>query len=79
MRALVPCGAPLIALTATATKSMRLDICRKLEMTDCKLICVLPDQPNIYYVNDIVADMSILADRLKACTSSDTAKDSKLL
>ncbi len=67
LRALVPCGAPLIALTATATKSMRLDICKKLEMTDCKLICVLPDRPNIYYEvlrrNDIVADMSILADR----------------
>jgi superfamily II DNA helicase RecQ len=66
----VPFGAPLIALTATVTKPMRLDICKKLEMMDSKLIYAPPNRPNIYYEvvgrNDIEQDMSLLAAQLKA-------------
>lgn len=66
----MPFGAPLIALTATVTKAMRLDIGNKLEMTGSKLIYEPPDRPNIYYEvvsrNDIVQDMSPLAACLKA-------------
>ena len=32
IRALLPSGAPVLAATATATKAIREDICRKLEM-----------------------------------------------
>lgn len=33
IRAFVPSGTPLLAVTATVTKAMRLDICNRLEMT----------------------------------------------
>ena len=66
----MPLGAPLIALTATVTKAMRLDICKKLEMTDSTLVYAPPNRPNIYYKvvgkNDIEQDLSPLASRLKA-------------
>ena len=66
----MPLGAPLIALTATVTKAMRLDICMKLEMTDSTLVYAPPNRPNIYYKvvgkNDIEQDLSPLSSRLKA-------------
>lgn len=69
IRALVPSRTPLIALTATATKPMRLDICRRLEMSACRYIFVSPDRPNIYYEAlprvDIRTDLSAIANEFK--------------
>ena len=70
IRALVPSGTPVIALTATVTKIMRADICKKLELSGCKLIRASPNRPNIYYEvvhrQDVKEDMSLLANQLKA-------------
>lgn len=69
IRALVPSGTPLVALTATATKPMRLDICRRLELSACRFIFVSPDRPNINYETfprvDMKTDLSSIADEFK--------------
>ena len=74
IRALVPSGTPVIALTATVTKVMRADICSKLELSGCKLIRASPDRPNLYYVvvprQDVQSDMSPLANQLKKAKAS---------
>lgn len=61
IRALVPSETPLIALTASVTKPMRLNISRRLEMSESKFIFVSPDRPNIFYQvfprTDIAADL----------------------
>ena len=49
IRAVIPSGTPLIALTATATQAIRHDIMMKLEMSDCKFVHVTPNRPNIYF------------------------------
>ena len=69
IRALLPSGAPMLAATATVTKAIRQDICRKLEMVMCKLVCASPDRPNIYYEvvrrTDMEQDMYPLVEELK--------------
>ena len=49
VRAVVPSGTPMIALTATATRAVCSDIRAKLEMTGCKLVFMSPNRPNIHY------------------------------
>ena len=49
LRALVPSGVPMMALTATVTKLMLADIKYKLNMPDCHLVYLSPDRPNICY------------------------------
>ena len=49
LHALVPSGVPLLAATATVTRSIRDDIIDKLDMGGCEVICVSPNRPNIYY------------------------------
>ena len=70
IRALLPSGAPMLAATATATKSIREDICCKLEMVSCKVVCVSPDWSNIYYEvvrrTDLEQDMHPLLQELRA-------------
>ena len=39
----------MIALTATATGAVRSDVIGKLEMSGCKLVCLSPNRPNIYF------------------------------
>ena len=69
IRALLPSGAPMLAATATVTKAIRQDICRKLEMMTCNLVCSSPDRPNIYYkvvrCTDIEQDMYPLVEELR--------------
>ena len=57
IRALLPPGSPVLAATATATKAIREDICRKLEMVSSKQVFVSPDRGNIYY--EVVARTDI--------------------
>ena len=58
----------MIALTATATQAVRSDIITKLEMTECKLVYLSPNQPNIYYevrpCRDVEADMAPIVNDL---------------
>ena len=49
IRALVPPGIPILAATATVTPTIRDDVIDKLDMKGCKMVCVSPDRPNIYY------------------------------
>ena len=49
IRALVPHGTPYLACTATATKSVRDEVIKSLEMEDCEFIYTSPDRPNIFY------------------------------
>lgn len=55
-------GAPVLAATATATKAIREDICRNLEMVLCKVVHVNPDRSNIYY--EVVARTDMEQDML---------------
>ena len=49
LRALVPSGVPMMALTATITKFMLASVKVELNMPECRLVCLSPDRPNIYY------------------------------
>ena len=49
MRSLLPNGVHLMALTATATKQTREDICRTLGMKNPVVIADSPNKPNIKY------------------------------
>lgn len=42
-------GTPMLALTATVTDKMRVDIISTLDMNGCKTISVSPNRPNICY------------------------------
>ena len=68
IRALLPAGTPMLAATATVKKAIRQDICRKLVIVTCKLVCASPDQPNIYYevvrCTDMEQDMYPLVEEL---------------
>lgn len=50
IRALVPPGTPLMACTATATRSIREEIVSCLEMMKYVTISLSPNRPNIKYV-----------------------------
>ena len=49
VRALVPAHTPLMACTATASKSVKKEVIECLEMTGCVEVTASPDRPNIYY------------------------------
>ena len=49
IRALAPPITNLMALTATATYETRNKIIKALEMDDCKVIAMIPNNLNIYY------------------------------
>ena len=59
----------MLAATATVTKTVRRDICRKLEIVTCKLVYTSPDRPNIYYEvvrrTDMEQDMYPLMEELQ--------------
>lgn len=55
LRSLVPSHVNLMALTATATKSLRLDVTRILGMKDPTLIATSPSRSNIKYVVQLCA------------------------
>ena len=69
LRALVPPGTPMIALTATVTPLRRADVIARLDMKGCECVSVSPNRPNIfYYVStrvDIETDFSSLAKDLE--------------
>ena len=46
IRIFVPSGTPVLAVTATITKKVRIDVCRKLEMSDYKFVWASPERPN---------------------------------
>jgi len=52
LRSIVPNDATFVALTATATKSMRTEIMKKLEMIESETVtvCQLPERMNITYL-----------------------------
>lgn len=52
LRSIVPNDATFVALTATATKSMRTEIMKKLEMIESETVtvCQLPERTNITYL-----------------------------
>ena len=58
----------MIALTATITKTMRMDVCRKLEMSVHKFVFASPERSNIYYEvfpsSEIELDLKHLVDDL---------------
>lgn len=49
LRAIVPEGTPYLACTATATKSIREEVIRSLDMYDSEFVFTSPDRPNIFY------------------------------
>ena len=49
MRAIVPEKTPYLACTATATKSIREEVLKSLDMYDCDFVFTSPDRPNIFY------------------------------
>ena len=59
----------MLAVTATVTKKVRLDVCRKLEMFDYKFVWASPERPNTYYEvlprSDINSDIKPLVDELR--------------
>lgn len=69
IRAFVAPGTPMLALTATITKTMRVDVSRKLEMSVCKIVYTSPERPNIYYEVkrrlEISVDLHFVVDELR--------------
>ena len=57
VRAFIPPGTPLMACTATASKSVKKDVIESLEMTDCVEVAASPDRPNIYYEVKLRSDV----------------------
>lgn len=49
LHALLPCGVPTMALTATVTNVMRKDVIERLDMEGCSVVSASPDRPNILY------------------------------
>ena len=59
----------MLAVTATVTKTVRVDECRKLEMSNYKFVFASPERPNIYYEvlprSDMETDIKPLVDDLR--------------
>uniref|UniRef100_A0A0N5A1W0 ATP-dependent DNA helicase n=1 Tax=Parastrongyloides trichosuri TaxID=131310 RepID=A0A0N5A1W0_PARTI len=51
-------GVPWLALTATASKSVELDIKKSLQFNDCKHFQTSPYRPNLFY--DVVSENSLI-------------------
>ncbi len=49
LRAFVPFGVPMLALTATVTDSIRSHIIKSLNMIDCSFVSESPNKANIMY------------------------------
>ena len=49
LRAYIPFGTVMLAVTATVTEAMKEDIIVKLDMVGCSTVSVSPNKPNIYY------------------------------
>ena len=62
LRAFIPSGTPFLALTATATSSVKLEVIEKLDMTGCANVSVSPNRPNIFYEVKVRTDLSDLDD-----------------
>ena len=69
LRALVPHGAPYMACTATATRSIKEEVISNLEMFACATLMTSPDRANIYYEvlsqSEVGQDLQFLIDQLK--------------
>ena len=69
LRAIVPASINMMALTATAMKSSRTEICHILGMNDPVVIEVSPDKPNVYLACDefksIMETFGPIAEQLK--------------
>ena len=69
IRALMPPSTPLLACTATATKSIREQLVASLNMEGCELVFTSIDRPNIYHEvkgrTDIKSDMEPFVNSLK--------------
>ena len=62
IRALVPAGVPMIALTATITRTLKDDIISILETDGCKYVSASPNRNNIYYEVHSRSDESMIGD-----------------
>ena len=49
MRSLIPEKVRVMALTATATRSSRQDICKILQLVKPAIVAISPNKPNIKY------------------------------
>ena len=62
-------GVLILVATATATKAVREDVIKKLEMQGCELVYTSPNRPNIYYAvqhrTDIETDFTSLVSDLQ--------------
>ena len=58
----MPPSVPMIALTATVTKTVKEDVISLLEMDGCKVINVSPNHSNIYYEVRTRSDESLESD-----------------
>ena len=56
IRALLQSGVPFVALTATATESIKQDILHNLEMNECQIVYASPNRSNIYFAVNKKAD-----------------------
>ena len=65
LRAFVPAGTPLLALTATVTTSIEVDVIEKLDMLGCANVSVSPNRPNIFYEVKTRIDLDHLVRSLK--------------
>ena len=69
VRSLIPAGTPCMACIATATRSVREEVIKSLEMTDCVCVSVSPDRSNIFYEvrkrTDIDTDFADMIDTLR--------------
>ena len=87
---MVPPGTPMMACTATASKSVKEEVIDSLEMSGCVEVTASPDRPNIYYEvkprTDIDTDFVSLVTTLREkavntprvlvyCQSLDTCAD----
>ena len=65
----MPPGTPLMACTATATRSIHQEVVLSLEITNCVKVSHSPDRPNIFYEvqprSDIDTDFSDLLSTLR--------------
>ena len=58
LRALVPSGTPVMACTATASRSVKKEVIDTLEMSGCAEVITSPDRPNIFYSVQARSDIS---------------------
>lgn len=65
----MPVGTPIMACTATATRSVKREVIESLEMKGCVEVTTSPDRPNIFYAVvpriDIDTDFLCLLDTLR--------------